>query len=266
MLHPMTPTMTPIVESRIREPARASVRLGCFFVILLWSLAGEITFAEDAPAEAGFPDEEDWSEMDLEARIAAVSDGELRFVGPERAAETHRHINRIRIGEESLREGWIELTQCHENLDVVRATQILFSAERIRGLEVVSAQGIGRAWVEGPSVQLADIAPEATLCIRAESRALFALGEGRYRLRNGPYMRRFLDGYYPMQVALDVSYPADRLALVQHQPATQPGFDVRAESGHVAVDAAFEGRLFTCLDFCETDFSDCELAFSDCSE
>ena len=266
MLQPMTPTMTPIVESRIRETARSSVPLSCFFLILLWGLAGGMTFAEDAPAEAAFPDEEDWPEMDLEARIAAVSDGELRFVGPERAAETHRHVNRIRIGAESLSEGWIELTQCHENLDAVRAAQILFSAERIRDLEVVSAEGIGRAWVEGHSVQLTDIAPEATLCIRAESRAMSALGEGRYRLRNGPYMRRFLDGYYPMQVSLDVSYPADRLALVQHQPAMQPGFEVRAEPGHVAVDAAFEGRLFTCLDFCEAGFSDCGVAVSECAQ
>ncbi|CRI66032.1 conserved exported hypothetical protein [Thiocapsa sp. KS1] len=266
MLRPMTPTTTPIVESRIREPARWSVLSRCCFVILLGALAAGFTFAEDAPAEVGFPDEEDWPEMDLEARVAAVSDGELRFVGPERAAETHRHVNRIRIGAESLREGWVELTQCHENLDAVGAAQILFSAERIRGLEVVSAQGIGRAWVEGPSVQLTDIAPGARLCIRAESRAMYALGDGRYRLRNGPYMRRFLDGYYPMQVVLDVSYPADRLALMQHQPAAQPGFEVRAESGHVAVDAAFEGRLFTCLDFCETGSSDCELAVSDCSQ
>jgi hypothetical protein len=118
--------------------------------------------------------------------VAAVSDGERRFVGFERAAETHRHVNRIRIGAESLREGWIELTQCHEHLDTVHAVQILFGA--------------------------------------------------------------------------------DRLALMPHQPAAQPGFEVRAESGHVAVDAAFEGRFFTCLDFCGTGSSDCEPAASDCSQ
>lgn len=235
-------------------------------MILFWALAAGFTFAEDASAEAAFPDEEDWPQMDLEARIAAVSDGELRFVGPERAAETHRHVNRIRIGAESLREGWIELTQCHENLGAVRAAQILFGAERIRDLEVVSAQAIGGVWVEGPSVQLTDIAPGAKLCIRAESRAMYVLGDGRYRLRNGPYLRRFLDGYYPMHVVLDLSYPTDRLALVQHQPAAQPGFEVRAESGDGAVDAAFEGRLFTCLEFCETGSSACELAVSACSQ
>jgi hypothetical protein len=69
-----------------------------------------------------------------------------------------------------------------------------------------------------------------------------------------------------MQVVLDVSYPADRIALVQHQPSAQPGFTVRAEAGQVAVDAAFEGRLFTCLDFCEAGAADCEMAQSDCQE
>ena len=210
--------------------------------------------------------DEDWAEFDLAERIAAVNEGELSFVTPERAANTHRHVNQIRIDANSLSEGWIELVQCHENLDAVRAAQILFSPERIRDLEVVSSDRIGRAWVEGHSVQLTDIAPEATLCIRGESRALTALGEGRYRLRNGPYMRRFLDGYYPMQVVLDVSYPAERLDLVQHQPNAQPGFEVHAESGHIAVAAAFEGRLFTCLDFCERGAPDCDLMVSDCTE
>jgi hypothetical protein len=210
--------------------------------------------------------EDDWPEMDLADQIAAVSDGELRFVSAERAFDSHRHVNRILIDAQSLDDGWIDLTQCHENLDAVRAAQIVFNAETIRDLEVVSAERIGRVWVEGASVQLAEIAPEATLCLRGRSRAFFSLGEGRYRLRNGPYMRRFLDGYYPMQVVLDVSYPEDRIALVQHQPLAQPGFAVRAEAGHVAVDAAFEGRLFTCLDFCEAGAADCEMAQSDCQE
>lgn len=211
-------------------------------------------------------EEEDWPEMDLAERVAAVSDGELRFIPPERAADAHRHVNQIRIDARSLSDGWIQLTQCHQNIDAVGAAQILFGAERIRNLEVVSAERIGRAWVDGHTVQLTDISAGATLCISGESRALFPLGEGRYRLRNGPYMRRFLDGYYPMRVDLEVSYPRDRLVLVEHQPAAQEGFAVHADAGHVAVEAAFEGRLFTCLDFCENGSPDCELAASECSD
>jgi hypothetical protein len=252
----MLRSTTRTTESRPRECAGWPLPLCWAALILLSSAPG---------ASADEVEEEEWPEMNLEARVAAVSDGELRFVVPERAAGTHRHVNRIRIDAESLGEGWIELTQCHENIDAVGAAQILFNAERIRGLEVVSAERIGRAWVEGHSVQLTDISPAARLCIRAESRAMLALGDGRYRLRNGPYMRRFLDGYFPMQVVLDVSYPADLIALVDHQPATQPGFELRAESGHVAVEAAFEGRLFTCLDFCEIGSASCARVAVECA-
>jgi hypothetical protein len=252
---------TAISESKGARPAGSAVRMS----LMVMALSGCL-FVGTASGETAM-DEEEWPDMDLEERVAAVNDGDLRFVASELAEDAHRHVNTIRIDSESLGDGWVQLTQCHENLDAVRAAQILFNAERIRDLEVVSADRIGRAWVEGHTVQLTDILPEAKLCIRGESRALFPLGEGRYRLRNGPYMRRFLDGYYPMQVVLDVSFPADRLALVQHQPATQPGFAVRLEAGHAAVDAAFEGRLFTCLDFCEKGGdSDCEMAASDCAE
>lgn len=232
-------------------PLRAGI---IALVVLCMSPFGSV-FAED-----------DWFDMDLEAQVDAVSEGELRFVSAERALDTHRHVNQIRIGAESLSDGWIDLTQCHENLDAVRAAQIVFNAETIRDLEVVSADRIGRVWVEGASVQLSEVSPDASLCIRGRSRAFYDLGEGRFRLRNGPYMRRFLDGYYPMSVVLDVSYPEDRLVLVQHQPLTQPGFEVRTGSGHVEVDAAFEGRLFTCLDFCAKDAAACEMAATDCQQ
>lgn len=192
----------------------------------------------------------DWeSDWDLEERIAAVNEGELRFVSREAAADHHLHHNRIRIDRASLRGGWVLLEQCHERLDAVPAAQILFNPQRIRGLRVQSAEGIGGAWVEGHSVQLRDLGRQARLCINGESRALRHLGEGRYRLQNGPYMRRFLDGYYPMGVVLEIRYPADALRLERPHPDPQPGFEVRGGDGEVLVEAAFEGRLITCIDF-----------------
>ena len=40
---------------------------------------------------------------------------------------------------------------------------------------------------------------------------------GRYYLKLGPFMRRFLDGYYPLHVQLEVCYPAF-LQLVSASP------------------------------------------------
>jgi hypothetical protein len=200
--------------------------------------------------------QDDWdADWDLEERIAAVNEGELRFLPLASVADAHVHHNEIRIDSGSLRQGWIRLVQCHDQLDAVPAAQVTFRPGRIRNLRVVSAQAIGRAWVEGHTVQLTDVGQGARLCISGESRAMSYLGEGRYRLQNGPYMRRFLDGYYPMRVVLDVRYPEGALRLAFHQPPTAPGFDLSREPGRVIVDAAFEGRLYTCLDFLSPDAS-----------
>ncbi|MGD8911541.1 MAG: hypothetical protein PVJ68_02195 [Candidatus Thiodiazotropha sp.] len=49
----------------------------------------------------------------------------------------------------------------------------------------------------------------AAICLQAETQSLHPTGQGGYQLRNGPYMRRFLDGYYPMLLTLQVDYPAE---------------------------------------------------------
>jgi hypothetical protein len=191
----------------------------------------------------------DLDPWELEERIAAVNDGRLRLIPDGPPGEVHTHENRIRITTESLADGWVTLEQCHAHLDAVPATQIVYHPERIRALRITSQEGLGRAWVEGHSVQLEDIEKGSRLCIAAESRALLDLGSGRYRLRTGPYMRRFLDGFYPMRVRLDVRFPLGILGFVRAEPEPQPGFDLNAAPGRIQVDTAFEGRLYTCLDF-----------------
>jgi hypothetical protein len=211
------------------------------------------------------PDAQFWDQPDLQEQVAAVSDGELRFVSERRARGVHSHRNWIRITEESLADGWVTLEQCHQDLDAVPAVQILFDPQGIRALRVLSAARIGQARVEGHSIQLRDVSPGASLCLRGESRALHDFGGGRYRLRNGPYMRRFLDGYYPMRVSLDIGYPVDRLRLASHSPAPQEGLRVTQEAGRVGLDAAFEGRLVTCFDFCTEEALDCAAPLTPCA-
>jgi hypothetical protein len=207
-----------------------------------------------------------WEQPDLQAQVARVSDGELRFVSEERAAGAHAHRNRIRITEDSLADGWVTLEQCHQDLDAVPAAQILFRPDHIRELRVLSAERIGQARVDAHSVQLRDVSPGARLCLQGESRALHDLGAGHYRLRNGPFMRRFLDGYYPMRVFLDIDYPADRLRLASYSPGSQAGFRVTEGPGEIGLEASFEGRLVTCFDFCTDDALDCSASVAPCME
>ncbi|NBC14949.1 MAG: hypothetical protein GVY09_16760 [Gammaproteobacteria bacterium] len=241
----------------------ASVSLPPTAVSLLCLLLLSIAPQGIAGTDDDWPD---WADQpDLMEQVAAVSDGELRFLPAADTDGEHAHLNRISITEDSLDGGWVALEQCHENIDAVPAAQIMFRAGGIRDLTIESSRNIGRAWVEGHSVQLKDVGRDAVLCIRAESQALRDMGDGRYRLRNGPYMRRFLDGYYPMRVTLDIQYPAEVIQVMGQSPSTQPGFDVTDGGSDLSVDATFEGRLVTCFDFCRHS-GDCSGPLPACDE
>lgn len=181
--------------------------------------------------------------------IGQVNEGELRFLDKPPDKPVHHLRNQVRIRPSSLKTGWVELEQCHERLDAFPRSQIAYNAERIRKLEITRRKGIGRAWVEGPSIQLRDIRKGALICIRGETKALEKTGDSLFTLHNGPYMRRFLDGYYPMQASMTVHIDTDGLRFVDSSPLTQPGFRVWQEDGQVGYEAVFEGILNTALRF-----------------
>lgn len=163
---------------------------------------------------------DDWSEIEeeaaLEQRAREVNEGELQLLDRPPEAAAHLHQNRLMITERSLRDGWVTMYQCHSNLDTVSASQIVYNKERIRNIRVQFSQNIGSARVEGHTVQMKDIAAESEICISADKRAL-SYEKGKYYLKLGPFMRRFLDGYYPLHVQLEVCYPSF-LQLVRTSP------------------------------------------------
>jgi hypothetical protein len=83
------------------------------------------------------------------------------------------------------------------------------------------------------------------LCISAWTRALFDNEDGTYTLYNGPFMRKFLDGYYPMRVSMDVDFADTGLELLYVSPQEQEGFQISEAGSKVSFDAWFEGRLKT---------------------
>jgi hypothetical protein len=178
-----------------------------------------------------------------------VNEGSLSFLDEPPAKPVHHHQNRIRIDNASMSTGWVSLAQCHDNLDQVLRAQITFREGFVRDLKIVSSSQIERAWVEDASVQLRNVGPGARLCLEAQTRALKNVGNGYFNLANGPFMRKFLDGYYPMRVSMDIDYPAVLLKLVDISPMQQTGFDIRLEPGHIRLEALFEGELRTLLQF-----------------
>ncbi|MCA1977654.1 MAG: hypothetical protein LDL19_00305 [Thiobacillus sp.] len=174
---------------------------------------------------------------------AGVNEGQLHFLARPPDKPVHHHQNRIVIEPFSLASGWVTLLQCHDHLDAVPLAQIAFREGFVRDLAIVSSHGVTEAWVEGPSVQLRQIEPGARLCLTVQTRSLRDTGGGTYALSSGPYMRKFLDGYYPMQVSLDIDYPNGLLSLTDFSPPPAPGFSMRATPGRVEVNALFEGEL-----------------------
>lgn len=182
---------------------------------------------------------------------ANVNEGELVFLTQRPAKAVHHHHNTLTLNRESLSEGWAQLEQCHQNIDKVPRAQILFNLSTIKDLRITSYANIEQAWVEGPTVQLKNVSSGAKLCVAAQSRALTKTGENSYTLKNGPFMRRFLDGYYPMHVSMTVKLADNNLVLASVHPKEQPGFVVRRAPNQVDIDAWFEGRLNTELKFKE---------------
>ena len=183
--------------------------------------------------------------------IFDINEGELRFLErpPEKAP--HLHSTHVFISEESLKTGWVTAKQCHYNLDQVSALQVVFSPRRIRRIEILQADNIGRAWVEGASVQVTHVGKNAVLCILSENFAIkHNTVERTYEWHGGPYMRRFLDGYFPMQVKLAIDYPPDHVRLESIEPGTLR-FKTVAHPGLIRLDALFEGRLDITIRFAD---------------
>ncbi len=182
----------------------------------------------------------------LEQQALAVNEGELEILDKAPAESAHYHHNRMFIDEHSLRTGWVRMHQCHTDLDSVSAMQIVYNEDRIRNINVLSFNNMTSAWVEGNTVQLTDVGAHSQVCISADTRALSHSEQG-YTLKNGPFMRRFLDGFYPMRVRLEVHYPAAQLELAGTQPVPPKLHDSNA--GYVDIDIWIVGKLFTELLF-----------------
>lgn len=190
------------------------------------------------------------SDVDLSMESAHnVNEGVLRFLEKSPTKPIHHHHNQVLIDQNSLRSGWVSLKQCHTHLDPVPRAQITFREGFVRDLRVDTSTKIEQAWIEGASVQLVNVEPGARLCLSAQIRAFRNTGNGYFNLTNGPYMRKFLDGYYPMRVTLEIDYPPKSLGLIDIAPQGQPGFKINTHKGAIRIDTVFEGELQTLIQF-----------------
>lgn len=170
-------------------------------------------------------------------------EGELRLLPERPDPEGYGYVSHVVIDEESLRDGVVRVHTCHQRLDPNARIVVLFNRERVRSIDIVRAEGVERAWVDGHRVELAGVQRGGTVCIDLRSRALDPLGDGRWRLHAGPLMRRYLDGYLPMEAQLRVSWPPGLLGVTAVEPAPQPGVRLQTAADGAHLNVIFAGRL-----------------------
>ncbi len=193
-------------------------------------------------------DMELWLLEDWEQKAASVNEGELELQQWQDANnDEHLHRSVLQISPDSLETGWVSMYQCHTNIDATSAIQIVFKEHNTRDLRIESSSHIERAWVEGHTVQLENVSRDSSLCLKLSTRALQSRGQ-TYVLENGPFMRRFLDGYYPMRVSMQVKYPG---GLLRYIAASPRGLLVQQDEAgsSIEIKARFEGRLTTAVTF-----------------
>jgi hypothetical protein len=193
---------------------------------------------------------EDFSEQQA---VLQVSEGELVFLTERSESETLHSINHITITESSLDTGWVQVDQCYRGLDAVPRTEIVYRYREMRNLHILDSTNIEQATAGTQSVELTNVKQNASLCIRTDARILQQTDAGHFSLRNGPFHRRFLDGYFPLHVRFTVHYPSALLAFESSMPQKQPGFMVQTQPGEVAIDTWFAGVLTIEIRFLETD-------------
>jgi len=187
---------------------------------------------------------EKWFNSDDELPTSKVNEGELSFITSNTKKNIFGSVITIHVDQNSIDEGWTKLTQCYSNLDPVPRTAVVYRKNLIKDLKVLSSKNIKSTKVSENKVYLHDVKKQASLCIGATARNFYQNEDKSFSLVNGPYHRKFLDGYYPYHLKLNIHY-SPKLKFSFNIPKQQPGFLVKQNSSSLLIDTVFEGRLKT---------------------
>lgn len=190
-----------------------------------------------------------WLEDDSEWRALQVNEGQLTFIDELPDASVLHSDTHLWITEDSLSSGWVKMQQCYRQLDAVGRTDVVYAYAEMRKLEITHTEKIAQTRVKQNRIELEDVEKAAELCVTSEVRILRCSSNKICSIDNGPYHRKFLDGYYPYHVSLSVHYPVSYLALESIEPGQQKGVAVKKTTGKVNIDCWFEGELMISLRF-----------------
>ena len=189
-------------------------------------------------------DLERWFNSDDDHPTRTVSDGQLTFLNTKVKEGTFRSDITITIDQNSIDNGWVALTQCYSNLDSIHRTAIVYRKNFIKNITILSSKNIKLTEVSGNKVLLQDVTNNASLCVGINSRTFYQNEDLSFSLVIGPYHRKFLDGYYPYHLNLNIHFDP-KLKFKYSLPKSQPGFEIKQQSNSLLIDTLFEGRLKT---------------------
>lgn len=199
---------------------------------------------------------DDYSDLTPQERAWLLDDSELneivsaldsmivetRFMPPFELDEHYYMTNQIKLDQASLSTGWATLTQCHYNLDPIARLQIVYQPEHTKNLSILEDHAIDVSWVEGKSIQMNGLQKGAKICIQADTYALTPQANG-YKIERGPFMRKFLDGYYPLHVELNINWAGLPLEVSEVVPTPQTGVDMVVNGQSLKLGYWFRGEL-----------------------
>ena len=213
--------------------------------LLISMLIACLTTSLHAEADMKADELEQWFNEDAATTPAQVDENEIEFLPVPPEKPVLHTINNLIINQNSIDNGWVKLSQCYKHLDPVGKTDVVYRYKFLRALDIISKRHIGKATVKGQSIALEDVGNNAELCVKAEVRIFYQNPNGTFSLINGPYHRKYLDGYFPYHVTLSIQYPESKLMLINTIPREQPGFELDKKKNKLTIDTHFAGTLMT---------------------
>ena len=219
-------------------------------LIMLTTLLLPTSYAQKTMTEAEL---DKWFNSDEPVeKKRPINEGELSFLSRKKHANVMHSDNTIIINKNSLKNGWVKLEQCYRNLEEFPAIEVVYKYKAIKNLKIKSKALIQEAWIKknsgNNSIELRRVKKGATICVSADVKSLVKRSSGQYTLSNGPFRRKFLDGYFPLRVSLAIKYPNRLIKPVTITP-NKPQLNIRQQSKMISMDATFEGVLNTKVSF-----------------
>jgi len=194
-------------------------------------------------------EQERWLNEEDDSDVSHVNEGQLTFILPPSDKPPLHSVNHLTIDQNSIDNGWVKLQQCYKHLGVLDQVEITYKYRFMKQLSLVSKKHIGNARVTKQSIELSNVKKNAELCISADVRIFYQNPDLSFSLINGPFHRRFLDGYYPYRLTLKINYPEHLLLFNNSTPKQQKGFVIQKNNNQILIDTYFEGILNTEMHF-----------------